>query len=81
MPGRRGPGPGRAMRRRRRRRRVLVGGMLAFGAYKMTKSQSEQIQQSTGVDPEEMTDEELATAMDDLGIPKEKVTDADQDAS
>ena len=27
----------RAMRRRRRRRRLLVGGMLAFGAYKMSK--------------------------------------------
>ena len=54
--------------------------MVALGAYIMTKSQPEQIQQSTGVDPEEMTDEELAKAMDDLSIPKEEVTDADQDA-
>jgi len=68
------------MRRRRRRRRVLVGGMVAFGAYKMTKSQAEQVQQKSGVDPEEMSDQELAQTMDELGIPKEEVTDADKDA-
>jgi hypothetical protein len=68
------------MRRRRRRRRLLVGGLMAFGAYKMSKQQADQIQQHTGVDPEELTDEELATAMDDLGIEKQEVTDADKDA-
>ncbi len=70
----------RAMRRRRRRRRLLVGGMLAFGAYKMSKQQAEQVQQHTGVDPEEQTDQELAQAMDELGIEKQEVTDADKDA-
>lgn len=65
---------------RRRRRRVLVGGMLAFGAYRMTKSQSEQIQAQSGIDPEEMTDEEFAQSMDQLGIEKQPVTDADKDA-
>ena len=59
---------------------MLVGGLVAFGAYKMTKSQSEQVQQHTGVDPEELTDQELAQAMDELGIEKQEVTDADQDA-
>ena len=54
--------------------------MLAFGAYKMTKQQSEQIQAQSGVDPEEMTDEELAQSMDELGIEKQPVTDADKDA-
>ena len=77
----RGPGrPARRMRRRRRRRRLLVGGMLAYGAYKMTQKQADQIQQHTGVDPEEMTDQELAQAMDELGIEKQQVTDADQEA-
>ena len=70
----------RAMRRRRRRRRLLVGGMLAFGAYKMSKQQADQVQQHTGVDPEELTDQELAQAMDELGIDKQAVTDADKDA-
>lgn len=77
-----GPGPGRGMarRRRRRRRRILVGGMLAFGAYKMTQKQADQVQQHTGVDPEELTDAELAQAQDELGIEKQPVTAADQDA-
>jgi hypothetical protein len=69
----------RAGRRRRRRRRMLVGGMMAFGAYKMSKSQADQVQQHTGVDPEELTDEELATAQEELGIEKQEVTEADKD--
>ena len=77
----RGPArPARRMRRRRRRRRLLVGGMLAYGAYKMSQKQADQIQQHTGVDPEELSDEELAQAMDELGIEKQQVTDADQEA-
>jgi len=78
---RRGPAPAlRTARRRRRRRRVLVGGMVAFGAYKMSQQQAQQVQQHTRVDPEELTDAELATAMDELGIEKQVVTDADKDA-
>ncbi|MFV2062793.1 MAG: hypothetical protein ACC726_04675 [Chloroflexota bacterium] len=46
----------------------------------MTKSQSEQIQAQSGIDPEEMTDEEFAQSMDQLGIEKQPVTDADKDA-
>lgn len=57
---------------------MLVGGMVGYGVYKMSSSDAERIEQSTGVDPEEMTDEELAQAMDQLGIPKEKVTADDQ---
>ncbi len=75
-----GPGPAPARRRRRRRRRLLVGGMVAFGAYKMTQKDAEKIQQTTGQDPEEMTDQELAQAMDQCGIEKQEVTDADKDA-
>jgi hypothetical protein len=59
---------------------MLVGGLVAFGAYKMTTKQSQDIQAHTGVDPEEMTDQELAQAMDELGIEKQPVTDADKDA-
>jgi len=59
---------------------MLVGGLVAFGAYKMTSKQSQDIQAHTGVDPEGMTDQELAQAMDDLGIEKQEVTDADKDA-
>ena len=59
---------------------MLVGGLVAFGAYKMTTKQSQDIQAHTGVDPEEMTDQELAQSMDELGIEKQPVTDADKDA-
>lgn len=66
------------MQRRRRRRRVmLVGGMMAYGAYKMSQSQADQIQQHTGIDPEELSDEDLAQAMDELGIEKQGVSAED----
>ena len=68
------------MRRRRRRRRVLlVGGMVAFGAHKMSQKDAERIEQHTGVDPEELTDEELEQAMGELGIEPQQVTEDDQE--
>ncbi len=66
--GRRGR---RRMRRRRRRRILLVGGLVAFGAYKMSTRDADRIKQDTGTDPEEMTDEELEAAMAKLGIEKQ----------
>jgi len=57
---------------------MLVGGMVGYGVYKMSSSDAERIEQSTGVDPGEMTDAELAQAMDQLGIEKQTVSAADQ---
>lgn len=90
MPGRGMRGGGRGRRRattrhRRRRRRVrrrrilLVGGLIAFGAYKMSQRDADRVKEHTGTDPEELTDEELEQAMDQLGIDKQQVTDADQE--
>lgn len=84
---RRGPGPGRrgarrGMRRRRRRRRrriLLVGGLVAFGAYKMSKKDAQRIEEHTGTDPEEMTDEELEKAMAELNIEKQYRDESDQE--
>ena len=59
---------------------MLVGGMVAFGTYKMSQKDAERIEQHTGVEPEELTDEELEQAMDDLGIEKQTVTAEDQEA-
>jgi hypothetical protein len=59
------------MRRRRRRRILLVGGLVAFGAYKMSTRDAKRVEEHTGVPPEEMTDEELEKAMDDLGVEKQ----------
>ena len=78
--GRGGPGPGRSRRRRRRvrRRRVLlVGGLVAFGAYKFSTRDAKRIEEHTGVDPEELDDAELEQAMRDLDIEQQKVTSAD----
>lgn len=70
----------RMMRRRRRRRILLVGGLLAFGAYKMSKSDADKIQKHTGKDPEDMTDAEIERAMDDLNIEKQYRDASDQEA-
>ncbi len=61
----------RRMRRRRRRRVLLVGGLVAFGAYKLSTRDAKRVEEHTGVAPEEMTDEELERAMNDLGIEKQ----------
>lgn len=66
-------------RRRRRRRVMLVGGLVAFGVHKMSKSDADRIEQHTGIPPEELTDEEISQAMGELGIPEQQVTAEDQE--
>ena len=56
---------------------MLVGGLVAYGAHKMSQKDAERIQQHTGIDPEEMTDDELVQAMNELGIEQQEVTAAD----
>lgn len=84
--GRGGGGRRRATTRHRRRRRrvrrrriLLVGGLVAFGAYKMSTRDADRVKEHTGSDPEELSDEELAQAMDQLGIEKQTVTDDDKE--
>lgn len=68
------------MRRRRRRRRVLlVGGLVAFGAYKLSTKDAQRIEEHTGTDPEELTDEELEQAMEELNIEKQYRDESDQE--
>lgn len=70
--------------RRYRRRRLLVGGatllLVGGAAYKIGQSQAQQIQQHTGKPPEDLTQEELEQAMDDLGIEEQELTPQDQAA-
>jgi hypothetical protein len=72
------------MGRRYRRRRFLVGGftMLLVGgaAYKLGQSSVKQIEQHTGKPAEELSEEELQAAMDELGIEEEEITEADKAA-
>lgn len=73
MPGRRGIGPGpnlRQARRRRRRRVMLVGGATAVfvGNRKIKEEDAKQIEQHTGKPIDELEDQEVEQAMNDLGI-------------
>jgi len=73
----------RRMRRRRRRRILLVGGLVAFGAYKLSTRDAKRVEEHSGIPPEEMTDEELAKSMDELGIEKQTrdASDVEQGAA
>jgi hypothetical protein len=59
----------RRRRRMRRRRIMLVGGMIAIGTKKMSAAHAKQIEEHTGMPPEDLEDEDLAEAMQELGIP------------
>ena len=69
----------RRRRRRRRRRIILVGGLIALGAYKLSKRDVERVEEKTGKPAEQLTDEELDQAMSDLNIPKDEMTDEESD--
>ena len=59
---------------------MLVGGMVAFGAHKMSESHAKQIEEHTGVPPEDLEDEDLEAAIAELKIPTQELTDEDRAA-
>ena len=69
----------RRRRRRRRRRVVLVGGLIAIGVHKLSKRDVERVEEHTGKTAEELTDEELEQAMNELNIPPNEMTDEEWD--
>lgn len=69
----------RRRRRRRRRRILLVGGLVGFGIYKMSKRDADRVEQHTGIPPEELEDADLEQAMDELGIEKQTITADDKE--
>ena len=70
----------RRRRRRRRRRVLLVGGLIGLGAYKLGKRDVERIEEHTGASAEDLTDEELDRAMEELNIEKQYRDDSDEEA-
>jgi hypothetical protein len=71
--------------RRRRRRRILVGGMVllavggaAYGAVKLSQKDAERIEEHTGASVEELSEEDLVAAMEELGIQSIELTDDDK---
>ena len=74
-------------RRRFRRRRLLVGGFTlllvggaAYGAYKLSQKDAERVEEYTGKNAEDLTEEELVAAMEALGIQSIELTDEDKAA-
>ena len=83
-------GPGRRMMRRRRRRMVrrtvMIGGMVVLAAagtakaIKLSKQDAQKIEEHTGMPPEQLEDEDLNQAMQELNIQPQPLTEADQAA-
>jgi hypothetical protein len=68
------------------RRRMVVGGMVVLAAtgtaaaIKLSKKDADRIEQHTGLPPEQLEDEDLHEAMQELGIKGEPLTAEDQAA-
>ncbi len=56
---------------------MLVGGLVAFGSYKLGKHQVQQVEQHTGRSVEEMSDQEVQQAAQNLNIEPEPMDDAE----
>jgi len=48
---------------------------IGYAGYKMSKKDVQRVEEHTGKDADELTDEQLEQAMDQLGIDKETVSD------
>lgn len=77
----------RRVGRRRMRRRIIVGGAVmvtagaaAYGAYKLSQKDVQQIEEHTGAPIEELEEDELQGAMTDLGIQSQPLTEEDKAA-
>ena len=66
------------MRRRMRRRMIVAGAVIiavGMSATKMSQSEVQQVEQHTGKKAEDLTEEQLDAAMNDLGIEGQEPTD------
>jgi hypothetical protein len=76
----------RRTRRRIRRRRVVIGGMVllaaggTYAAVKLSKRDADRIEQHTGLSPEDLEDQDLQQAMDELNIQSQPLTPEDEAA-
>ena len=76
----------RRTRRRVRRRRVLVGGFIVlaasgtYAAIKLSQQDAQRIEEHTGQPPDQLEDQDLEQAMQELNIQSEPLTEEDQAA-
>ena len=57
---------------------LAVGGAVAYGAVKLSQKDAKRIEEHTGESVEDMTEEDLVQAMEDLGIQSIDLTDEDK---
>ncbi len=57
---------------------VLLAGAGTAAAVKLSQKDAERIEEQTGTPAEELTEEELVAAMEELGIQSIELTDDDQ---
>lgn len=57
---------------------LLAVGGVAYGAVKLTQQDAQRIEEHTGASVEELTEEELVAAMEQLGIRSIELTDDDK---
>jgi hypothetical protein len=58
----------------------LAGGAVVWAGHKLSKNDAEKIEEHTGKPPDDLTDEEVETAMSELGIEEQELTEEDQAA-
>ena len=96
MPRRAGPGPKpgpkpgrrsvRRVSRRTRRRRIVVGGAAvmmiggSYSSYKMSQQEVQQVEAQTGKAAEDLTEQEMEGALDELEIQDQELTAEDEAA-
>ena len=57
---------------------MLLAGVGTAAAVKLTQKDAKKIEEHTGTSPDELTEEELVAAMEELGIQSIELTDDDQ---
>jgi hypothetical protein len=56
----------------------MIGG--AYSSYKLSQQEVQQIEQHTGKSADDLTEEEMEAALDDLGIQDQELTPEDEAA-
>lgn len=76
----------RRTRRRMRRRMILVGGFVllaasgTYAAVKLSQKDAQRIEEHTGLPPDQLEDQDLQDAMQELNIESQPISDEDQAA-
>ncbi len=56
----------------------MIGG--AYSSYKLSQQEIQQVEEHTGKSADDLTEEEMETALDDLGIQDQELTPEDEAA-